>query len=66
MHEVDTILKEACVLLSELTNLTCIVQTPSMRRSYIRSLQLIRIDAVSYTHLDVYKRQDQNLQFKVI
>ena len=44
MHEVDTILKEACVLLSELTNLTCIVQTPSMKRSYIRSLQLIRID----------------------
>ena len=44
MNEVDTILKEACVLLSELTNLTCIVQTPSMKRSYIRSLQLIRID----------------------
>ena len=44
MHEVDTILKEACVLLSELTNLTCIVQTPSMRRSYILSLQLIKID----------------------
>ena len=44
IHEVDTILKEACVLLSELTNLTCIVQTPSMKRSYIRSLQLIRID----------------------
>lgn len=36
--------QEACVLLSELTNLTCIVQTPSMKRSYIRSLQLIRID----------------------
>ena len=44
MQEVDTILKEACVLLSELTNLTCIVQTPSMKRSYIRSLQLIKID----------------------
>ena len=44
MHEVDTILKEACVLLSELTNLTCIVQTPSMKRSYIRSLQLIKVD----------------------
>ena len=44
MQEVDTILKEACVLLSELTNLTCIVQTPSMKRSYIKSLQLIKID----------------------
>ncbi|CUO96948.1 MULTISPECIES: heat-inducible transcriptional repressor HrcA [Clostridium] len=44
MYEVDKILKEACVLLSELTNLTCIVQTPSMKRSYIKSIQLIKID----------------------
>ncbi len=44
MYEVDTLLKEACVLLSELTNLTCIVQTPSMKRSYIRSIQLVKID----------------------
>lgn len=47
MHEVDAILKDACVLLSELTNLTCIVQTPSMKRSYIRSLQLIGIDTTN-------------------
>ena len=45
MYEVDAILKEACVLLSELTNLTCIVQTPSMKRSYIRSIQLIKVDS---------------------
>ena len=44
MYEVDKILKEACLLLSELTNLTCIVQTPSMKRSYIKSIQLIKID----------------------
>lgn len=45
MYEVDTLLKEACLLLSELTNLTCIIQTPSMKRSYIRSIQLMKIDA---------------------
>lgn len=44
MYEVDKLLKEACLLLSELTNLTCIVQTPSMKRSYIKSIQLIKID----------------------
>lgn len=44
MYEVDKLLKEACLLLSELTNLTCIVQTPSMRRSYIKSIQLMKID----------------------
>ncbi len=43
MYEVDKLLKEACLLLSELTNLTCIVQTPSMKRSYIKSIQLIKI-----------------------
>ena len=44
MYEVDKVLKEACVLLSELTNLTCIVETPSMKRSRIVSIQLIGID----------------------
>ncbi|MBM6859347.1 heat-inducible transcriptional repressor HrcA [Clostridium saudiense] len=44
MYEVDKLLKEACLLLSELTNLACIVQTPSMKRSYIKSIQLIKID----------------------
>ena len=44
MYEVDKVLKEACVLLSELTNLTCIVETPSMKRSRIVSMQLIGID----------------------
>ncbi len=44
MYEVDKVLKEACVLLSELTNLTCIVETPSMKRSRIISIQLMTID----------------------
>ncbi|ATD54690.1 heat-inducible transcriptional repressor HrcA [Clostridium chauvoei] len=44
MYEVDKIVKQACTLLSELTNLTCIVETPSVKRSYIKSIQLLMID----------------------
>ncbi|MBE6053805.1 MAG: heat-inducible transcriptional repressor HrcA [Clostridium sartagoforme] len=44
MYEVDKIVKEACSLLSELTNLTTVVQTPSVRSSYIKSIQLLPID----------------------
>ncbi|MGL5380837.1 heat-inducible transcriptional repressor HrcA [Clostridium sp.] len=44
MYEVDKIVKQACTLLSELTNLTCMVQTPSVKRSYIKSIQLLMID----------------------
>lgn len=44
LYEVDKIVKQASTLLSELTNLTCIVQTPSVRRSYIKSIQLLKID----------------------
>ena len=31
-------------MLSELTNLTCVVQTPSVMRSYIKSVQLMKVD----------------------
>ena len=44
LYEVDKIVKQASTLLSELTNLTCIVQTPSVRKSYIKSIQLLAID----------------------
>ena len=44
MYEIDKIVKEACSLLSELTNLTTVVQTPSVRSSNIRSIQLLPID----------------------
>lgn len=44
MLEVDKIVKQASTLLSELTNLTCVVQTPSTRRSYLKSLQILMID----------------------
>jgi heat-inducible transcriptional repressor len=44
MLEVDKIVKQASTLLSELTNLTCVVQTPSVMKSYIKSVQLLRVD----------------------
>lgn len=44
MYEVDKIVRQACSLLSELTNLTTVMQSPSVRRSYIKSIQLISID----------------------
>ncbi len=44
MLEVDKIVKQASTLLSELTNLTCVVQTPSVMKSYIKSVQLLKVD----------------------
>lgn len=45
MYEVDKIVKQACSLLSELTNLTTVMQSPSVKSSYIRSIQLLAIDS---------------------
>lgn len=45
MLEVDKIVKQASTLLSELTNLTCVVQTPSVRQSSIKSVQLMKVDS---------------------
>ena len=44
MLEVDKIVKQASKLLSELTHLTCVVQTPSVNMSYIKSIQLLKVD----------------------
>lgn len=44
LFEVDKIVKQATSLLSELTKFTSIVQTPSARGSYIKSVQLLGID----------------------
>lgn len=44
MLEVDKIVKQASALLSELTNLTCVVQTPSVKKSHIKSVQLLIVD----------------------
>lgn len=44
LFEVDRVLKQAIVLLSDLTKLTCVLDTPAMNKSYIKALQLINID----------------------
>ena len=44
MLEADKIVKQASSLLSELTNLTCVVQTPSLKKSFIKSIQLLLVD----------------------
>ncbi|MGL4571238.1 MAG: heat-inducible transcriptional repressor HrcA [Clostridium sp.] len=44
MLEVNKIVKNASTLLSELTHLTCIVKTPSMSMSSIKSIQIVRMD----------------------
>lgn len=44
MLEVDKVVRQTSALLSELTNLTCIIETPSVKKSFIKSIQLIRVD----------------------
>jgi heat-inducible transcriptional repressor len=44
LYEVDKIIKQATQLLSELTKLTCIVKTPSAKKSYLKSIQLVKVD----------------------
>lgn len=44
MLEVDKIVRQTSSLLSELTKLTCIIQTPSVKKSFIKSLQLMKVD----------------------
>ncbi|WP_040211339.1 heat-inducible transcriptional repressor HrcA [Clostridium polynesiense] len=44
LFEVDKIVKQASALLSELTKLTCIVKSPSVKKSCVKALQLLGID----------------------
>ncbi|MDP4143901.1 MAG: heat-inducible transcriptional repressor HrcA [Bacillota bacterium] len=44
LYEADKIVKQAITLLSELTQLTCIVKTPSIKKSRLKSITLINID----------------------
>lgn len=44
MLEVDKIVKQTSALLSELTKLTCVIEAPSVKKSFIKSIQLIRVD----------------------
>ncbi|OAA83534.1 heat-inducible transcriptional repressor HrcA [Clostridium ljungdahlii] len=45
LFEVDKILKQSVCLLSELTKLTSIVRAPSVKRGYIKHVQLINIES---------------------
>lgn len=47
LFEVDKIIKQAIYLLSELTKLTSIVRAPSVKRGYIKHVQLINIESSS-------------------
>lgn len=44
MLEVDKIVKQTSSLLSELTKLTCVIESPSVKKSFVKSIQLIKID----------------------
>ncbi|SHI38134.1 heat-inducible transcription repressor HrcA [Clostridium cavendishii DSM 21758] len=44
LYEVDKVVKQASSLLSELTNLTCVANKASVRKSSIKSIQLIQVD----------------------
>ena len=47
LFEVDKVLKQTSTLLSELTRLTCVVKAPSVKKSYMKSAQLVKIDDFS-------------------
>lgn len=64
LYEVNKIVKKATVLLSELTKLTCVVKTPSVRTSSIRLIQLMGIDKNNI--LAVIITQDGMISNKVI
>ena len=44
LYEADKMIKQATLLLSELTKLTCIVKAPSVGKSCIKSMQLVSLD----------------------
>lgn len=44
MLEVDKIVRQTSTLLSELTKLTCVIESPSVKRSFVKSIQLIKVD----------------------
>ena len=44
MLEVDKIVKQTSILLSELTKLTCVIEAPSVKKSFIKSIHLIKVD----------------------
>ncbi|WP_139904058.1 heat-inducible transcriptional repressor HrcA [Clostridium thermarum] len=47
LFEVDKIMRQVSVVLSKLTHLTCVVKTPSVKKSCLKTIQLINIDVGS-------------------
>lgn len=47
LYEVDKMLKQASSILSELTKLTCIVKAPSVKKSGLKTIQLLDIDGLN-------------------
>ena len=47
LFEIDKIVKEATLLLSDLTKLTCIVKAPSVNKSSLKQIQLLSIDSTN-------------------
>ncbi len=44
LYEMNKMVRSVTQLLSELTQLTCLVKTPSSKKSYIKAIQLINVD----------------------
>jgi len=44
LYQIDKIVESATSLLSDLTKLACIVKAPSMKRSFVKCIQLLKID----------------------
>ncbi|EHI97990.1 MULTISPECIES: heat-inducible transcriptional repressor HrcA [unclassified Clostridium] len=70
MLEVDKIVKQTSALLSELTKLTCIIEAPSVKKSFIKSIQLIKVDehnlvSVFLTDTGLIKNHIMKLNSKV-
>lgn len=45
IYELDKVLKEMTILLSQLTNLACVVKAPSVNKSHIKMIQLLKMDS---------------------
>jgi heat-inducible transcriptional repressor len=70
MLEVDKIVRQTSALLSELTKLTCVIESPSVKKSFVKSIQLIKINdynlvSVFLTDTGVIKNHIMKLNSKV-
>ncbi|KYH34519.1 heat-inducible transcription repressor HrcA [Clostridium tepidiprofundi DSM 19306] len=45
LYQIDKIVERATSLLSDLTKLACIVKAPSMKKSFVKCIQLLKIDS---------------------